>query len=175
MAVVIAGIGSRETPQEICEEMVLIGAAVADAGGWVRSGHAEGADYAFEQGAGRRCLVYLPFAGFNRKLPMLGRSILFTGESTEWADRMVEQFHPNAKGLRGRAWAFHRRNAAQVLGRRGDRPVDFVVCWTREGRKLGGTAQALRIAEHYEIPVLNMFFEEWSSAWKVLSAVLKLM
>lgn len=29
------------------------------------------------------------------------------------------------------------------------------MCWTPEGKITGGTGQALRIAKHYEIPILN--------------------
>lgn len=36
-------------------------------------------------------------------------------------------------------------------------PSKFIVCWTRDGGATGGTGQALRIADHYEIPVFNLF------------------
>ena len=48
------------------------------------------------------------------------------------------------------------RNAMQILGRWGDNPVDFVVCWTKDGKASGGTGHALRIAEYYNIPVFNL-------------------
>ena len=52
------------------------------------------------------------------------------------------------------------RNCHQVLGLDLKTPVDFIVCWTKDGTINGGTGQALRIAEAYNIPVYNLFFEE---------------
>jgi hypothetical protein len=44
----------------------------------------------------------------------------------------------------------------QILGRWGDTPADFVVCWTKNGKASGGTGHALRIANYYNIPVFNL-------------------
>ena len=52
--------------------------------------------------------------------------------------------------------ALHSRNAMQVLGFDLDDPVDFVLCWTPGGNKLGGTATAIRIAEDHNVPVYNL-------------------
>jgi hypothetical protein len=51
------------------------------------------------------------------------------------------------------------RNCQQVLGQNLNLPVDFVVCWTKDGGKTGGTGQALRIADDLNIPIYNLFFE----------------
>lgn len=47
------------------------------------------------------------------------------------------------------------RNSFQALGLNLDRPADFIVCYTDGGKLKGGTAQALRIAADYQIPVFN--------------------
>jgi hypothetical protein len=52
------------------------------------------------------------------------------------------------------------RNCHQVLGQDLKTPVDFIVCWTKNGNINGGTGQALRIAKKLNIPVYNLFFEE---------------
>jgi hypothetical protein len=58
--------------------------------------------------------------------------------------------------------ALQARNAHQILGENRQTPAGFVLCWTADGsldgaaRTSGGTGQALRIAAHYEIPVLNI-------------------
>lgn len=46
-----------------------------------------------------------------------------------------------------------------MLGPKLDSPVNFVVCWTSDGKASGGTGQALRIAADpaYAIPVFNLF------------------
>ena len=53
MSKVIAGVGSRQTPQHVLGEMVSIGAWARNNKVYVRSGHADGADWAFELGADR--------------------------------------------------------------------------------------------------------------------------
>jgi len=49
-------------------------------------------------------------------------------------------------------------------------PSDFIVCYTENGKMKGGTAQALRIAEDYKIPVFNIGkysgIEEVMIEWK---------
>ena len=64
----IAGIGSRETPQPVLDEMKKIGEWCKEINFTLRSGHAEGADWFFEQGAQENCTAYLPWAGFNNEL-----------------------------------------------------------------------------------------------------------
>ena len=52
------------------------------------------------------------------------------------------------------------RNCHQVLGQDLKTPVDFIVCWTKDGGESGGTGQALRIARDLNIPVYNLYFED---------------
>src|SRR3546814_10493835 len=61
-----AGIGSRETPADTCEEMALIASALEKRGFTLRSGFAGGADTAFELGTVREDLreVFAPWPGF---------------------------------------------------------------------------------------------------------------
>ena len=62
-----AGIGSRKTPQEIQDFMTEFGRQSARKGWLLRSGHAPGADQAFERGCveekGRK-EIFLPWEGF---------------------------------------------------------------------------------------------------------------
>lgn len=32
----------------------------------------------------------------------------------------------------------------------------MVICWTKEGKRGGGTGQALRIAQHFYIPIFDL-------------------
>lgn len=50
-----------------------------------------------------------------------------------------------------------RRNGCQVLGLELDKPSNMVICYTPDGLPSGGTGQAIRIAESYRIPVINLF------------------
>ena len=85
-------VGSRETPNHICDEMCKIGECLAGKGFRIRSGHADGADYAFERGAKKACDVYLPWATFNRNLPMLGTPIVVKQRPD--LDEVVRKYHP---------------------------------------------------------------------------------
>jgi hypothetical protein len=48
----------------------------------------------------------------------------------------------------------------QVLGNYGNDPVEFVICWTSNGKDSGGTGQAIRIAKAFDIPVFNLYNKE---------------
>lgn len=160
-----AGIGSRETPPEVIRQMKVWGKVLAESGYTLRSGGADGADSAFEQGCdlvkGPK-EIYLPWKGFNRS-----KSQLF--EITDDALEMAKQVY-------GKRWIFlrrpvrrlHARNLYQVLGATLDNPSSFVLCWTQDGcinaatrtKETGGTGQAIACATMYpslyEIPVFNL-------------------
>ena len=62
-----AGIGSRETPNDICLYMTTIAKKLAKLGYTCNSGGADGADSAFERGAVINRQIFLPWDGFNGK------------------------------------------------------------------------------------------------------------
>jgi hypothetical protein len=78
-----------------------------------------------------------------------------TSPSSE-AFEIAKVFHPGWKFLKRGARALHARNCHQILGPNLKDPVDFVICWTKDGKATGGTGQALRIAENYSIPIWNL-------------------
>lgn len=158
-----AGIGSRETPEDILDLFRNYGSKLADLGWILRSGGADGADTAFEEGAlkaGGSMEIWLPWDNFN------GRShsqtcILTGGVEYSPAEALAEKFHPKWSALKQSGRALMARNSCQVLGRNLDTPVEFVLCWTPKNR-LGGTGQAIRIAKHYNIPVYNLGIKNWN-------------
>jgi len=143
-----AGIGSRETPQSVLQEMTRIAEALSMAGYVLRSGGADGADTAFEKGA-QHAEIYLPWAGFNGNA-----SPLFGPRMSRQCMTIAAEHHPNWGELSDAARKLHARNTAQVLGPQCDAFSDFVVCWTKNGK--GGTGQAIRVARHYNIPVYDL-------------------
>lgn len=154
-----AGIGSRETPRFVLVEFRRIGAALAAKGLTLRSGGADGADTAFEEGCDRlqgQKQIFLPWSGFNGRAPEGGR--VFAGVGPR-ALALAKEFHPAWASCSRGARALHARNGYQVLGPKLDTPVGFVVCWTPSGTGKGGTGQALRIARSRSIPVYD-FGEE---------------
>lgn len=155
-----AGIGSRKTPDTVLEVMQNIGHELARFNWVLRSGGAVGADSAFENGCdllhGQK-QVFIPWAGFNGRKFRDGAVIPFaTMDLQERAERIAASFHPAWHKCSSGAKSLHMRNVAQVLGPDLETPSSLVVCWTPEGKLVGGTAQAIRIAEAHGIPVFNL-------------------
>jgi len=148
-----AGIGSRETPEDICKLMTRIAEYLYQQGYTLRSGAADGADTAFENGAKEKKEIYLPWRRFNNSD---ARFVKIPDE----AYKIAANFHPVWDRLKDYAKNFHARNVMQILGEDLNTPSDFVVCWTKKGRITGGTGQALRMAIAYEIPIFNLAIEE---------------
>ena len=141
------GVGSRSAPRHVLNLIERMAEALAEDRWVCRTGHAPGADQAFERGAGHRAEVYLPWPKFEQAAPLTARTVVDcpTGEALEIAAR----FHPAWDALSRGARMLHGRNAHQVLGLYLDRPSDMLVCWTPEGSGDGGTGQAIRIAEGF--------------------------
>ena len=162
-----AGIGSRETPGEVLDLMHAL-AVYLRADGWVlRSGGAEGADVAFEQGASQAKRIYLPWPEFNGSCSDLERP-------EAWTFEVAAKHHPAWERLSQGGQKLQARNVHQVLGHRGHHPnvprhsepdpSRFVICWTKDGKASGGTGQAIRIAEAYGIEVRNLHNPETREA-----------
>ena len=152
---IYTGIGSRETPSDILSVMKDLAKKLGVMGWTLRSGCAQGADSAFETGAkGFPTELYLPWNGFE------GRSSVEVTLTQPNPDTfpIAEQFHPSWSYLSQGARKLHSRNVHQVLGKDIQNPVlsDMVICWTKNGSGKGGTGQALRMAEHYNIPIYDM-------------------
>jgi hypothetical protein len=165
-----AGIGSRETPAEIQTKMTEIAKRLSRLPYCLRSGGADGADAAFELGATHK-QIFLPWNGFNGKKAD-GVNYLVP----EFNSYHTNKYHPKPSALSDGALRLMSRNAYQVLGPALNDPVDFVLCWTKDGAASGGTGQAIRIARAYSIPVFNLNgsgFEQLSMHIKMLQISLR--
>lgn len=145
-----AGIGSRETPIQIQILMKTLAEKLSNLNYCLRSGGAEGADVAFESGAIYK-QIFLPWNGFNNKFTD-GKNYFVPELNTDY----VSKFHPAADRLKPGAMKLMSRNTYQVLGPKLDDPVDFILCWTKDAKKIGGTAQAMRIADSLNVPIFNL-------------------
>lgn len=141
-----AGVGSRETPLNICNRMTLLAQYMEKEGIILRSGGAKGADTAFEEGVSDPA----------------NKEIFYKEDACADALYIASQFHPNWKACGKTARTLHARNVYQVLGRDFNSPVSAVFCWTPDGstgeytsRKTGGTGTAIRIAYARGIPIFN--------------------
>lgn len=134
-----AGIGARATPPHILSWMTMMAQALYARGYLLRSGGARGADQAFERGHPH------PFS----------KSIFKADDATPEAYDLAAKYHPAWERCDQYAQALHARNGMILLGKYLNDPVDFVVCWTPGAQVIGGTGQALRLAEAYGIKVYN--------------------
>ena len=157
------GVGSRETPDNVLIQMEGIARILKDMGYVLRSGHADGADKAFERGSQGVNQIWLPWKGFNYRdeenFPKEGH---FHIQDNWVADKLAQHYHPNWKSCSDGAKKLHTRNVYQVLGPglgvvETEKISRFVICWTKDGKASGGTGQALRIAHGYERPVFNLY------------------
>ena len=158
---IYAGIGSRDTPEHVYKLMVQIASYQAKKGTILRTGAANGADSAFIEGhfkeTNTNLEIYIPFFPFNGYHPENDRNV---HSGTCWkSESIAEKYHPRWDILKPAVKKLMARNSYQVLGKNLKTPVDFVICWTpftRKGDPKGGTSQAIRIAEAYNIPVINL-------------------
>lgn len=153
-----AGIGSRQTPPEVIASMVD-GAEKLAVNWLLRSGHAPGADQAFERGALNqrgKAEIFIPWDGFQGAHVRNGYIV------PEWTDEIIaiaRRAHPRWDFLSTAVKKLHARNVCQILGKDLNDPVDCVICWTPYGSGSGGTGQAIRIATQRNIPVFDIALE----------------
>lgn len=166
---IYTGIGSRQTPTPVLEKMARYGSTLAKMGFILRSGAADGADSAFEDGcdlvSGEK-EIFLPWKGFHKH-----PSTLYN---------IPEEVYEYAAKVYGSRWKITKqfirhlmaRNIQQVMGETLDTYTDFVICWTPDGctkksqrsSKTGGTGQAIACASELNIPVFNLQSEESEQA-----------
>jgi hypothetical protein len=141
----------------MCAVMTKVAERLAAVGWRLRSGHADGADQAFEKGACGQADIFLPWASFNKQVPVLGEAYRFPAQ---WAFDVAAEHHPKWEHLGQAVQKLMARNAHQLLGYDSREPkVSFVLCWTPEGAGNGGTGQAIRHARALDIPVFDMGVE----------------
>lgn len=153
-----AGVGSRQTPEKTLTLMTSLAGLLGKDGWILRSGHAIGADRAFEEGADN--------TQRNRSLKLEKHKEIFTPKArlSAAAFKMAESIHPAWHNCDEYARACHARNCYQILGSDLATPVKFVLCWTSCGseceddtsRSTGGTRTAIVLADRENIPVFNL-------------------
>lgn len=160
MAKFYTGIGSRGTPEEMLALMTELAARLERLGWTLRSGGADGADLAFENGVNKLKEVYLPWWKFNDSDSPLNTVC-------EGAMQIASENHGNWKWMKENkpSWCkLMARNVYQVQGKTLDSYSSFVVCWTPDGcehdetrtKKTGGTGLAISVASKLGIPVFNL-------------------
>lgn len=117
-----AGIGSRKTPQEVLIKMVKIANRLEQLGFHLRSGHAPGADQAFEAGVDSHWnkSSYLPWPGFEdaRVWNNVNPYMHVREHWAEWAvaNEIMSLVHPVPHLLTEGVTKLHTRNIFQIAG-----------------------------------------------------------
>ena len=146
------GIGSRATPEDLKPVIKDLVEALNNKGFILRSGGAKGADSFFEEFANPdKKEIFLPWSGFN------GHNSGLSNPVCKRARKLASKFHPAWDRLKPSVQNLIARNGYQVLGKSLDDPVEFVLCWTPNGKTQGGTAQAIKIAKFIQVPVFNLY------------------
>lgn len=155
-----AGIGSRQTPANVMALMKKVAARLAELGYTLHSGGADGADTAFESGAGDNAVIF-------------GAS-----DARDETRAIAHEIHPKGPLLGKLATNLMARNTNQVFGADLNSPVDFVLAWTPDGAEstaersisTGGTGQAIDMASRKGVPVINMARAGWQDRVKEVLA-----
>jgi predicted Rossmann-fold nucleotide-binding protein len=161
------GVGSRAAPNNILEEMQVIGKIMADKNFILRSGGAVGSDSAFEAG----CMdsendfreIFIPWNTYNGYERSLHNIIPNDGLDIRKAIAITKSVHPFWDVIDTPAKILHTRNVFQVLGKDLCSPSMCVICWSEVNDNpysRGGTSTAIAIAERSDIPVFNLYLNE---------------
>lgn len=170
------GIGSRETPIEILDEMKYLASKLSEKYFILRSGGAKGADSAFESGS-------LPILKniYYATPPKYDSEVHDGIVSSHVCDfntamNIASKYHPYWYSLKYYSKLLMARNVFQVLGHTMNIPSELVIAWTPNGLNIcdefinrsginlsdinsyldGGTSLAIKLAIANNIPVYNL-------------------
>lgn len=146
------GVGRRKTPADVCRKMTALARLLAEVDYILRSGGADGADLAFEQGCddeGGEKEIYLPWRGFNNSDSPLYNIL-------PMAFKVARSIHPKWDSLSQGSQKLHARNVHQVTGKELNHKSRFLLCWTEGGKDVGGTRTAIVLARKLNVPVFNL-------------------
>ena len=143
--------------------MNYYGAYFANNGLILRSGGAEGADRAFEEGCDRANgdkEIWRPASDF--------KQVPHYRYPTKQHFDLASKYHPIWDRLPEWTKSLHARNVGQILGSDCKTPALFVVCYTKDGcehdrsrtKDTGGTGMAISIASLCGVPVFNLKNED---------------
>lgn len=158
---IYAGIGSRKTPPHVLQQMRQVAEQLSPVGWQLRSGHADGADKAFERGAVHK-EIHLPWGGYNNQLDD-NVTYFVPDPRVPGLLEITARNHPIWDRLGTPIKNLMIRNTTILLGLDMASPAKFICCWTENGKVEGGTGHALRVARDPlvmevvgEIPIFNL-------------------
>ena len=158
---IYAGVGARATPGPVLAHMREIAERLGERGWHLRTGGAPGADSAFTNAApAGQVTVFVPWRGYNGWDAIENQGILrcrvLGADEIDAMRAAAAPHHAAWERCTAKVRDLHARNVAVLLGTDLKQPAHAVVCWTPNGRDIGGTGMAIRLAQHHRIPVLNL-------------------
>ena len=136
-----AGIGDHKyTPTAVQFQMTSVAELLYGLGWKLRSGGADQADTAFEDGS---CGV---------------KEIFRASHANELSMQIAKGYHPAWDKCTPYVQKLHGRNVMIILGQDFRQPVKFVACYTTNGKPKGGTGMGMKIAIDFKIPIFNFYF-----------------
>lgn len=184
-----AGIGSRETPQEVLDTMTKVATYLESLGYTLNTGKTFKArpstDPRYQKQYEERLAfskkydgkVGLDEEGADRAFSLGATKKNLFGVDTPIGTKemqVMEEIHPNPNALKEGAKKLMARNTNQVFGANLDTPVDFVLFYAKETdnplRPKGGTGQAVEMARRKGIPTINMADTNWRDQLKTVLA-----
>jgi hypothetical protein len=137
-----AGIGRRSTPLHMQSIETQFATKMEKLGWCLHSGGADGSDKAFELGVEKN------------------KEIFKARKAEAWAYEELKHCLPayirDIETLPSNIKSTIARNMMIILGRNGDTPVSFVLCFA-DGFDSGGTGYGYRCAMRHNIPVFNLY------------------
>ena len=89
-------------------------------------------------------------------LPRKHLAIVRNKDLISETERIASEVHPAWDRCNEWARGMHSRNCHQILGYDLKSPVDAVICWTPDGKMVGGTRTALLLTQDAGIPIFNL-------------------
>lgn len=150
----VAIIGSRRINEQQFNYLVKVAEAFARRGWIVKTGCADGADYASMIGCRNvdptLLTLYLPWKSYNSQYQTVNEHKLVYDERDQtfihWKDS-ISKYHPAPERLSRGAKSLMARNYGIVSG------ADLVVAFPMSAIDTGGTGQGMRIADDLNIPL----------------------
>lgn len=158
------GIGSRETPEHVCNLMTKVAEKLSKSGWILRSGGAQGADKAFLDGCMGRTENYIPWRGFGDFGGTIPNLDVNWSLLQNIANLNPLIYKPTTRSLdkyKG-FWKLQARNVSQILGLNLDSPSKFCILYapTTATGVIGGTNTAYQVAVQNNVPCFNLFIKD---------------
>jgi hypothetical protein len=157
---IYAGVGARNTPENILLEMENIAKMLCNNGWVLRSGGAKGADYSWENG----CNIIDPL---KKEIFLPEKLDIYSEEILNKAKKIAIKHHGNWSALSKYGRNAMIRNVMIVLGSDLNTPVNFCIYWRDPELKYGGTKHTISVCKTHNIQTIDMY--KYNNADLVLS------